>query len=354
MSYDKFWGRKKEGPKDDDHSWVTGEGVVAIQEKNESSLLLFRPPIRFDQFELDTGSGQLRRSGLPVDLSPQALRVLVMLAEQPGELVARKEIKEALWPGQSYGDFDGRLNFAVRKLRKALGDDAEQPRYVQTVRNAGYRFIAPLQEPQPAPSVLRSRVDHSEPNQGDSLPELTQEALSARKGLRVGINGSFLALVAVVIVVVAVIAALALRQRGLGQSDFYGVRVQPASGKAEFGPEIVSVTPIRSQPRQRIAIEGRGFGLHVPYAHTDSPYLAIRDKTADWSAGRMIPQNSDEVMVDVESWTDTEIVLSGFSGDYGRNSWKLNPGDVVEVAVWNPQSGVGPALYHVAVRADAP
>jgi translation initiation factor IF-1 len=59
-------------------------------------------------------------------------------------------------------------------------------------------------------------------------------------------------------------------------------------------------------------------------------------------------------MVDVESWTDTEIVVSGFSGDYGRNGWKLNPGDMVEVAVWNPQSGVGPALYRVKVSPNAP
>jgi len=73
-----------------------------------------------------------------------------MLAERPGALITRKEIKEALWPDESYGDFDSRINFAVKKLRETLADDAEQPRYVQTVRNAGYRFIAPVREP---PSV---------------------------------------------------------------------------------------------------------------------------------------------------------------------------------------------------------
>ena len=100
--------------------------------------------IRFDLFELDARSCQLRRNGLPVDLPPQALQLLVLLAERPEELVSRDEIKARLWPGQSYGDFDSRLNFAVKKLREALGDDAEQPRYVQTVRKAGYRFIVPL------------------------------------------------------------------------------------------------------------------------------------------------------------------------------------------------------------------
>jgi DNA-binding winged helix-turn-helix (wHTH) protein len=116
---------------------------VAVEEKSEFS---FYRPIRFNLFELDAKNGQLRRSGVPIDLSPQLLRVLVMLAERPGELVTRKEMKEALWQGQSYGDFDSRLNFVVKKLREVLGDDAEQPRYIQTVRGSGYRFPVDLAE----------------------------------------------------------------------------------------------------------------------------------------------------------------------------------------------------------------
>lgn len=102
--------------------------------------------LRFDVFELDTRSGQLWRSGIPVDLPPQALRILMLLAGRPNLLVTRKEIKQALWPDETYGDFDSRLNFAIRKLREALNDSAEQPRYVRTVRSAGYMFIAPVRE----------------------------------------------------------------------------------------------------------------------------------------------------------------------------------------------------------------
>ena len=317
-------------------------------------LQLSRSPIRFDLFELDARSGQLRRNGLPVDLPPQALRILVILAERPGELVTRKELKEALWPGQSYGDFDSRLNFAVKKLREALGDDAEQPRYVQTVRSAGYRFIAPVREPLHLSSVALDPVDHSAPKQDGTLPGATQGALVARERFRVGTNAAFLTLLAVFILAVAATAVLVLQQRGAGQSAFLEVRAQPASAKAESGPEISSVTPILPQASQRIVIRGRGFGLHVPYARTDSPYLAIWNETAHWSAGRMIPQNSDEVMLDVEGWTDTEIVVSGFSGDYGHTGWKLTSGDDLKVAVWNPQSGVGPALYRIRVSANTP
>ncbi len=114
-------------------------------------------------------------------------------------------------------------------------------------------------------------------------------------------------------------------------------------------PEIASVTPILPQARQRIVISGRGFGSHLPYVHTDSPYLAIRNDTAHWAAGRIIPWNSDEVMVDVERWTDTEIVVSGFSGDYGVKGWKLTTGDKLEIAVWNPESGFGPSSCHLTV-----
>jgi DNA-binding winged helix-turn-helix (wHTH) protein len=317
---------------------------VAAEEKSEFP---FYRSIRFDLFELDAKNGQLRRSGVPIDLSPQLLRVLVMLAERPGELVTRKEMKEALWQGQSYGDFDSRLNFVVKKLREALGDDAEQPRYIQTVRGSGYRFIASMREPQPGSSVLRDPVEHSRPNQGGSLPAQAEQNFVVRKGFHVGVNPPFLVLTAVFIMAVAATAVSTLRQR-------LGERPQWASSQAGPGPEIASVTPILPQARQGIVIQGRGFGLHVPYARTDSPYLAIRDQTAHWAAGRMIPQNSDEVMLDVESWTDTEIVLSGFSGAYGQNWWKLSPGDSLEVAVWNPQSGVGPGLYHLRASTNAP
>jgi DNA-binding winged helix-turn-helix (wHTH) protein len=153
MSWVKFWGRGDEGLHDD--FGVAGEAVLAAEEDSKSS---FHPLILFDLFELDARNGQLRRSGLPINLSPQSLRVLVILVGRPGDLVTRKEIKDTLWPGESYGDFDSRLNFSVKKLREALSDDAERPRYVQTVRNAGYRFIAPVREIPPASLAIEGDV----------------------------------------------------------------------------------------------------------------------------------------------------------------------------------------------------
>jgi DNA-binding winged helix-turn-helix (wHTH) protein len=297
---------------------------------------------QFDLFELDPSENQLRRRGLPVDLPPQALRILTLLAARPNELITRKEIKGVLWPGQSYGDFDSRLNFAIKKLREALGDDAEQPRYVQTVRNAGYRFIAPVRDAQTS--------EPSAPMAQSSAPEPAPWRPLSSERLPFGKRGVYLAL-ATLILIASAATVLALRQPGtrIIASKPTGPQLTQAR---EDEPRITSVTAIVPASRQRIVIRGTAFGLHVPYARTDSPYLAIRNGTAHWAAGRVVPHNWDEVMVDVESWNDTEIVISGFSGDYGKNGWQLNSGDDLEIAVWNPQNGIGPSVFHTKVVAQ--
>jgi DNA-binding winged helix-turn-helix (wHTH) protein len=311
-----------------------------------------QPPLRFDVFELDPSNYQLRRRDAEVDLPPQALKILSLLASRPNELVTRKQIKEALWPGESYGDFDSRLNFAIKKLREALGDDAEQPRYVKTVRNAGYMFIALLR--QEDEMISQDHCSVVTTTYGGALGKVrraqsvgTGWLTRERSALTRSTVLSTIAMFA--LIAAAMEAAVLLQHNAASQAAFFRPTIQPGYTDAQSGPEIFSVSPITSSARQRIVIAGRGLGLHVPYARTDSAYLAIRDQTAKWAAGRLIPQNWDEVMVDVETWTDAEIVVSGFSGDYGKNGWKLTAGDDVEIAIWNPQSGVGPALYHVTV-----
>jgi DNA-binding winged helix-turn-helix (wHTH) protein len=296
-----------------------------------------KPCVQFDVFELDVGSYQLRRSGLPVDVPPQALRILSLLASRPNELVTRNEIKQTLWPDESYGDFDGRVNFAVKRLREALGDDAERPRYVRTERKAGYRFIAQVRLVENMPVRPAGPV-------AATLPPPAPPILSAE--FRLGRKPVFAALVA--LVSVAAIGSFVLR----ACRTVPGVPPNTETAAVTMDdsrPEISSVTPILPQARQRIVIRGRGFGLHVPYARTDTPYLAIRNNTAYWSAGRVVPHNVDDVMLDVDRWSDDEIVISGFSGEYGAKGWTLKEGDAIEVAVWNPQSGVGPALYRTTV-----
>src|SRR3954447_20223272 len=96
---------------------------------------------RFGVFEADLGTGQLLRQGRRLRLQEQPFRLLALLLERPGELVTREELRRLLWPRTTI-DFDHGLNKAVSKLRDALGDSAESPRFVETVARRGYRFLA--------------------------------------------------------------------------------------------------------------------------------------------------------------------------------------------------------------------
>ena len=109
----------------------------------------------FGSFEVDIVSGELRRQGLKIRLQDQPFRLLVLLLDHAGEVVTREKVRETLWPAETHVDFDHSLNTAVRKLREALGDSAESPRYVETIARRGYRFIAPV-APRPTVQVAHS------------------------------------------------------------------------------------------------------------------------------------------------------------------------------------------------------
>jgi DNA-binding winged helix-turn-helix (wHTH) protein/tetratricopeptide (TPR) repeat protein len=104
---------------------------------------------RFGAFELDPRSGELRRAGDPVKLPPQPFKVLTLLARRTGEVVTRNEIREQIWSGETFVDFDQGLNFCIRQIREALGDDAEAPRYIETLPRRGYRFLMPIEDAKP-------------------------------------------------------------------------------------------------------------------------------------------------------------------------------------------------------------
>src|SRR5579864_2424030 len=101
---------------------------------------------RFGQFELSEREGELRRNGVRIRLQEQPFRVLVELLANAGQLVTREKLQQKLWPADTFVDFDVGLNSAIRKLRQALGDDAEKPHYVETLARRGYRFLLPVSE----------------------------------------------------------------------------------------------------------------------------------------------------------------------------------------------------------------
>src|SRR5487761_1788518 len=106
------------------------------------------PPrnLRFGVFEVDLQTGELRKHGVRVKLQEQPFQILVLLLEQPGAPVTREELRQKLWPAHTFVDFDRSLNKAMTKLRSALGDSAESPRFIETLHRRGYRFLAPVSE----------------------------------------------------------------------------------------------------------------------------------------------------------------------------------------------------------------
>lgn len=99
---------------------------------------------RFGVFEVDLRAGELRRNGIKVKLQEQPFQILAELMERHGQVVSREELRNRLWPADTYVDFDHSLNAAIRRLRDALGDSAENPTFVETVARRGYRFLAPV------------------------------------------------------------------------------------------------------------------------------------------------------------------------------------------------------------------
>jgi serine/threonine protein kinase len=108
--------------------------------------------LRFGPFELDVRAGELRKHSIRIKLREQPVQILLMLLEHPGDVVLREEIRLRLWPNNTIVEFDHSINAAIKKLRDALGESADEPRYVETVARRGYRFLGEVEkigEPQP-------------------------------------------------------------------------------------------------------------------------------------------------------------------------------------------------------------
>ncbi len=140
-----------------------------------------RGRLSFGVFELDLRAGELRKHGLRVRLQEQPFQVLATLTEHPGEVVTREKLQKKLWPADTFVDFDHGLNKAISKIREALSDSAESPRFVETVARRGYRFLAEVKVADAA--TVRSPelafLPHHKAEVGDSLAVLPLESLSS-------------------------------------------------------------------------------------------------------------------------------------------------------------------------------
>ena len=147
---------------------LLGEVAMAVSETTSSKR------IRFGLYELDLSARELRREGIPVKLQERPFAVLAIFVERPGEVITRDEFRQRLWPADTFVDFDASLNTSVNKLRQALADSAENPRFIATIGRSGYRFIAPVSvvasdPPATAPSMVEAEIDSENAKAGRRL-----------------------------------------------------------------------------------------------------------------------------------------------------------------------------------------
>src|SRR6266851_355878 len=151
--------------------------------------------VRFGPYEADFAAAELRKHGKRIKLQERPLDILQILLKRPGEVVTREEFRERLWPSDTFVDFDHSLNSSVNKLRQALNDDAENPRFIATVGRRGYKFIASLQTPEPQqpvqsapqpsiPAVIEATLFVAETLPSPAVPVAKPESPGSRWGRR--------------------------------------------------------------------------------------------------------------------------------------------------------------------------
>jgi DNA-binding winged helix-turn-helix (wHTH) protein len=140
---------------------------------------------RFDDYEIDLGTAELRRNGRPIPLQRQPARVLVRLVASAGTLVPREDLQAAVWGGDVHVDFNRGLNYCIRQLRQAFGDDPKAPRFIETVARQGYRFVAAVRPVDCFPPTIH-RLPSTVPASSLSA-RVAHLACAARSGRAAGV-----------------------------------------------------------------------------------------------------------------------------------------------------------------------
>src|SRR5262249_1898959 len=134
--------------------------------------------VRFGPFQLDLKAAELHKHGRKIHLHEQPFQVLKMLVEHPGEVVTREEIRKKLWPNNTIVEFDNSINAAIKKLRLALGDSADAPRYVETLPRRGYRLMVPVERGDAKVADVQPEAVHTAPTEAPAQANLIGKRVS--------------------------------------------------------------------------------------------------------------------------------------------------------------------------------
>ena len=232
---------------------------------------------RFGTFEFDTDAGGLRKNGRMIALEPQPARALALLLERADSVVSRDELREAVWGADTHVDFDRGIAYCLSQIRIALGDSAENPRFVQTLPRKGYKFIAPVHRHQPpdapdAPDLrpdapdLRPRVDTSVPV-WDGGADATSRRSRATPRLLVGVT---VAALAVAILAVAWALRFAWNLEGRAGRTIVAVSIfdnetgNPDHDRLVAGLSDLVVTDLTQLDPGRVGVVGNAAVLRRP------------------------------------------------------------------------------------------
>ncbi len=177
--------------------------------------------VRFGTYEVSLHSGEVRKAGVRIRVQQQPMKLLELLLERPGEVVTREELRSRVWPDENFGDFDQAVNIAIAKLRNALGDSADNPRYIETLPKRGYRFIAEV-------SVVEvdTRTKRPEPPVGEVRTHLPGAELAVASKSRLRPRRENLAALAVVLIL-GILAVWLFRSRSHAPTGIRSLVVLP-------------------------------------------------------------------------------------------------------------------------------
>src|SRR5215471_18774177 len=167
---------------------------------------------RFGPFELSERDGEVRKHGVRIKLQEQPFRVLLELLANAGTLVTREGLQQKLWPADTFVDFDVGLNSAIRKIRQALGDDADNPRYIETAAKRGYRFLALVNRTSGDP-VVSSKTVATPPPSVSTTPLLPETHIPEHSTAKIKYLRWYLLLIALAVVAVAGVVVARLKMR---------------------------------------------------------------------------------------------------------------------------------------------
>lgn len=288
---------------------------------------------RFGLFEADADSGELRRAGVRIRLQAQPFRLLICLLERPGEVVSRDEIQQRLWGNDTIVDFDHSLGTAINKLREALGDSAENPRFIETLARRGYRFLAPVTVADEEHAERLAPVPLPAPDSSQASPQEGPHAAHFAPR-RTWLSIAILSVVAVLLIAAAFLAGSLLRPSRtepplMSQLTFSG-RVSPADPLFESFPGTATDGSRIYFPQIE---DGRGVLAQALIADGETSTLPLPDELAAPSLGDISPDGSRLLLRNhLATAPEQALWIVSTTGETARKI----PGLLAHDATWMP------------------